>query len=294
MRVARMGYAQRVVKKDKEGRVTQSFMRVRVEVSDPIISALLPEPYTGLKSLTKKVDNEREHVEWIARFLGMIAEARSVWKGTSRPVNYIRVPLAPLTTHVVTHRIIHGGFGSHFVPEDQARSILAEQQERQHQRSETVPEPTPWPAPPPVAAPISSAAAPNGPVTFATVVALWARERQIPPPGERQMLSKANRFATFLGHDDMGRVTPCDVIRYKEEMLKPETGFAHRNVKNHWADLRTLFKFAAENRGIADPMLGLTFKYRNKGVKFSGVTVTRCKDGSHFGSASKCSSPARL
>jgi integrase len=31
--------------------------------------------------------------------------------------------------------------------------------------------------------------------------------------------------------------------------------------------LRTLFKFAAENRSIADPMLGLTFKYRNKGEK---------------------------
>jgi hypothetical protein len=186
MRVARMGYAQRVVKKDKKGRVTQSFMRVRIEVSEPIISALLPEPYTGLKSLTKKVDNEREHVEWTARFLGMIAEARSVWKGTSRPVNYVRVPLAPLSTHVVTHTITRGGFGSHFVPADQASAIFADQQERQQRQSETRPEPISCSAPSPVA----SAAVTTNPVPFATTVALWARERQIPPPGEREMLSK--------------------------------------------------------------------------------------------------------
>jgi hypothetical protein len=91
------------------------------------------------------------------------------------------------------------------------------------------------------------------PVRFEPVVGLWARERKILPPGDRQMLSKANRLARFLGHDDMGRVSRDDMIRYKEDMLKPESGFSHRNVKNHWSDLKTVFKFAAENRGIAKP-----------------------------------------
>jgi integrase len=81
------------------------------------------------------------------------------------------------------------------------------------------------------------------------------------------MLSKADRLAAFLGHNDMSRVSPSNMIAYKESMLRPETGFSHRNVKNHWADLRTLFKFGSENRGFVDPMTGLTFKYKRKGLK---------------------------
>ncbi len=43
----------------------------------------------------------------------------------------------------------------------------------------------------------------------------------------------------------MDRVTRDDMIRYKEDMLKPETGFSHRNIKHHLDDLKTLFRYAA-------------------------------------------------
>src|ERR1700739_662815 len=68
MRVARMGYAQRVTRRNEQGRVTSSRLRVRIVVP-PEVSPYLPRPYTGLKHLTKNAENDRERAEWTARFL---------------------------------------------------------------------------------------------------------------------------------------------------------------------------------------------------------------------------------
>jgi hypothetical protein len=70
MRIAKMGYSQRVTVKDEQGRVTSSWSRVRIVVPDGL-SASLPRPYTSLKHLTKKVHSSVEHAEWTARFLGV-------------------------------------------------------------------------------------------------------------------------------------------------------------------------------------------------------------------------------
>jgi hypothetical protein len=70
-----MGYTQRVTKKDKRGRITSSWERVRIVVPDGLSSSL-PSPYTGKKSLTKKANNEREAAEWTERFLAMLERAK--------------------------------------------------------------------------------------------------------------------------------------------------------------------------------------------------------------------------
>jgi hypothetical protein len=62
MRVAKMGYAQRVTKRDKKGRVASSFERVRIVVPDGLRPSL-PPPYTGHKNLTKRVYSDRKHAE---------------------------------------------------------------------------------------------------------------------------------------------------------------------------------------------------------------------------------------
>jgi hypothetical protein len=74
MRVVKMGYTQRVTKKDKKGRITSSFVRVRIVVPDGL-SPSLPKPYTGTKNLTKKTSTDREAAEWTARFLAIIDQA---------------------------------------------------------------------------------------------------------------------------------------------------------------------------------------------------------------------------
>jgi hypothetical protein len=70
-----MGYTQRVTTKDKQGRITSSWLRVRVVVPDGLPQSL-PPPYTGNRNLTKKVHTDREHAEWTERFLAMIEGAR--------------------------------------------------------------------------------------------------------------------------------------------------------------------------------------------------------------------------
>lgn len=208
MRVARMGYAQQVIKRNKDGRVTQSFLRVRVVVHDPIVRYLLPEPYRGLGTLTKKVTTEREHAEWTAQFLSMIEDAKAVFDPTKKkPVEHVRVPLAPLATEkrIMITSVQRGGFGSHFVPEDKAAAILAEQAVERRESEAALPElPPDWPylsqgQPEPVSSPPASKSSAwvksADPVRFEPVVRLWARERKILSPGDRQMLSKANRLA---------------------------------------------------------------------------------------------------
>ena len=74
MRVAKMGYAQRVTKKDKNGRIISSWTRVRKVVPEGLAHSL-PPPHTGKKTLTKKVSTEREHAEWTAKFFAMIDQA---------------------------------------------------------------------------------------------------------------------------------------------------------------------------------------------------------------------------
>ena len=74
MRVAKMGYAHRVTKKDENGRIISSWTRVRKVVPEGLAPSL-PPPYTGKKTLTKKVSTEREHAEWTAKFLAIIDQA---------------------------------------------------------------------------------------------------------------------------------------------------------------------------------------------------------------------------
>src|SRR5258708_7616787 len=74
MRVAKMGYTQRVTKKDKQGRIKSSWVRVRIVVLDGPPPSL-PPPYPGNKTLTKKTNDARGAAEGTARFLAMIDQA---------------------------------------------------------------------------------------------------------------------------------------------------------------------------------------------------------------------------
>jgi hypothetical protein len=75
MRVAKMGYTQPVTKRDKKGRITSSWVRVRIVVPGGLPLSL-PPPYTGKKHLTKKTENDREAAEWTGRFMAIIEEAK--------------------------------------------------------------------------------------------------------------------------------------------------------------------------------------------------------------------------
>ena len=106
---------------------------------------------------------------------------------------------------------------------------------------------------------------------FKTVISEWARERKVAPPGERSYTAKAERFVAFIREhhraadaDDMARVSPKEVIEYKNELLK--TDLSHDTIANHLAALRTLFRYAKRNRKItSDPMADVVFRAQSDG-----------------------------
>jgi integrase len=233
LRVVKMGHMQNV----------KGSFRVRIVVP-PELSAHLPPPYTGKKNLIKGLGtgNEREAkrlaVSYIADFVGLIEQARQKaklidpWDGEAWQVVGNRLVLAPPAP-----------------------------------RNEYKSPPNPRNAPDTLA---------GDAVRFESMVEQWGREAKVPNRTKRQYLSKANRFVAFLETDrksrglppcgdDMRLVTRYDYVRYKEHLLKPESGVSHTTAKHHLDDLRTLFIFASKNRSFTNPTDDVTRLSRKNG-----------------------------
>jgi integrase len=92
------------------------------------------------------------------------------------------------------------------------------------------------------------------------LLALWIGERKPPPRSQVAYRGKVNRLVDFLGHDDAGKISDRDMIRYKEHLLK-DPALSQKTVAGHLDDLRTIFRFGAKNKKIpADPLADVTFK----------------------------------
>ncbi len=213
MRVARMGYTQRVTKKDSKGRITSSWVRVRKVVPEGLVPCL-PPPYTGKKTLTKKVSTEREHAEWTAKFLAVIDQAAG---RTSALRELVR--LDGLSTPDLLR---------------QCPSVIAS-----FDNSIGLPAPV---------------AKPSEPVTFERIIPKWASLTNAPKKGIQNMETKSGRFAAWLGHDDMARVIFANCRDYRDflfeegdlsattilnhlKALKRLFGYAYENdylPTNHW------------------------------------------------------------
>ena len=233
MRVVKMGHTQKV----------KGLYRVRIVVPSELPSHL-PPPHAGKKNLIKGLGtgNEREAkrlaVPHIAHFLGLIEQARQQaklidpWDGEAWQVIRNRLVLVPPAP-----------------PNNYTRP------------------------PHPSSAPDALT---GDAVSFETMVEQWAREAKVPNRTKRQYLSKANRFVAFLETDRKSRgLSPCgdnmrlvtrdDYVRYKEHLLKPDSGYSHTTVKHHLDDLRTLFIFASKNRSFANPTDEVTRLKRKNG-----------------------------
>jgi hypothetical protein len=241
---------------------------VRLVVPDDLVSVI------GKKSLMETLATKDNRVATerapavIAKFQQQIAASRAKLGG------YVYVPA---TSHpeIVTRVIKRGGFGGRMMLKSEAENLPAPD------TAPAIVEP-----PPEVIEAIRLARERAGqrdvvtvnddPVRFGEMVEKWGREKKVPDPTKRHMLSKANRFVAFLEidrktrglplcGDDMRLVTRGDYIRYKEDMLKPGSGCSHTTVKHHLDDLRTLFKFASKNRSFANPTDDVTRLERKNG-----------------------------
>ena len=180
MRVAKMGYTQRVTKKDKKGRITSSFVRVRIVVPDGL-SPSLPPPYTGNKNLTKKTSSDCEAAEWTARFLAMIEQAAG---RTSAMQELARLDTLEYPTLI-----------------QQAPAVF-----RRFFRT--------------VNLPVPASEIPAEPVTFESMIPKWAKHTNAPKKGIGDMKTGCRMFAECLKHDNMSRVTFEDGRDWRDEMIE--------------------------------------------------------------------------
>jgi integrase len=108
-------------------------------------------------------------------------------------------------------------------------------------------------------------------VPFEVAVNKWKRDRHISDREAYLYQFKCDRFAAFLGHDDMKRVTEADGNRYLDDMIA-NSGYSDRNIKNHVRDLKTIFRYAYKRCGVrpnplADLEPPLVEQTRHKAVR---------------------------
>jgi integrase len=223
MRVARMGYTQRVTKRDKRGRITSSWVRVRIVVPDGL-SPSLPPPYAGKKNLTKKTSDEREAAEWTGRFLAIIDQAAGRASAYSEVVGLDRLS-----------------------DQDRLRQAPAVLAKFDKWLYELTVRPA-W-------------MAKTEPVIFEPMIERWAKYTNAPKKGRQDMETKCGRFAAYLGHDDMAKVTFENCRDYRDEMIE-DGELSPGSISNHLKALKALFVYAFDNepdRIPSNPMARVKF-----------------------------------
>jgi len=226
MRVAKMGYSQRVTKKDKRGRVISSFERVRIVVPDGL-PPYLPPPYTGRKNLTKKVQTDREHAEWTARFLAMIDEGRE-WTTIQRETAELN--------DLSLEEVIGRGSASYpvFAKLDRKLGQIFGEPDWKKVTAE--------------------------PVAFGSMIPKWAKHTNAPKKGIQDRETKCGRFAAYLGHDYMARITFENCRDYRDFLIE-EGELEPTSILNHLKALKAVFTYAFDNDHIpSNPMARVKYK----------------------------------
>ena len=137
----------------------------------------------------------------------------------------------------------------------------------------------------PAQAPVSG---PTPKVSLTVLVEDWWKEAKAAgrkPSTHESYANTTDKFVAFLGHDDAARVSPEDVVRFKDHRLAslhPRTGkpISAKTVKDSdLSALKTLFGWAVVNRRIAgNPSTGITIKLgKQPKLRSKGFTETEAK-----------------
>ncbi|MGU3666164.1 DUF6538 domain-containing protein [Methylobacterium sp. A49B] len=92
-------------------------------------------------------------------------------------------------------------------------------------------------------------AAAGKPVSFDELLKGWTAEKQPRAKTIYEWSREVGKFAAFLGHDDAARVTPEDVVRWKEALIA-EGRSAKTINDSKLAAVRTVLQWATENRRL--------------------------------------------
>jgi integrase len=99
---------------------------------------------------------------------------------------------------------------------------------------------------------------------FCDLIDNWARERKVTPKSKDEFISKTSKLTTFLGRDDVTRLTDKNIIDWKNHLL--ETGASHKTVENYLNVLKTLLNYAVSQKILSvSPAVGISFKAKDDG-----------------------------
>jgi site-specific recombinase XerD len=98
----------------------------------------------------------------------------------------------------------------------------------------------------------------------------YAAERQLAPATLKSWKQKLNHLIAFLGHDDSARVTPEDIVRWKDHLLiEPSRDGATLSAKTvregYLSAAKATFKWGMSNRKVeVDPTVGISVRGKKK------------------------------
>jgi integrase len=94
------------------------------------------------------------------------------------------------------------------------------------------------------------------------LISRWAKEAEIKSRGIYQARLDMAKFVTVVGHDEANRVTPQEVVRFKQALT--DKGLSGATINRYLSAIKSPLAWAAENHLIAsNPSLGV--KYNPKG-----------------------------
>ena len=94
------------------------------------------------------------------------------------------------------------------------------------------------------------------------LISRWAKETEIRPRGIYQARLDMAKFVTLIGHDDATRVTPQDIVRFKEHLA--DKGLRGATINRYLSAVKSPLAWAKENHKVAtNPGAGV--KYDSKG-----------------------------
>jgi hypothetical protein len=77
---------------------------------------------------------------------------------------------------------------------------------------------------------------------------------------------EVGKFAKHLGHDDAAGVADTDVITWKESLVSSGLHLHPKTIKHHLTVLKTLYKFAKDNKRLNKPAASVTYLAKASGT----------------------------
>jgi len=112
---------------------------------------------------------------------------------------------------------------------------------------------------------------PNPPYRFSTMIADWARERNVTEKTRYGFERIIKKLVQHIGHDDAAAVADTDLIAWKDSLV--EARLHSKTIKNHLMVLKTLYNLAEVNKRVA-PNPAAHIKYQTKSDKLKRLAYT--------------------